>query len=313
MLDLDTLKKDHPDLVEALIAEFQEELSADARDHARDALREQFEEKLSEATEEVREEALEQARQELLSDPEVAGSATAMRAIAKVVRPFILREDEESVVRDMEERLEDAEQRVAEADEARRKAVQESEELSELAKEAFFHLFLERQLRDDDRRDQVESILGDVTAYESLDELKIRLEGIQKALDEEDEIQEEKDLVVERLKLEKRKLQEELEKALSIGNKIAIKGYIEKSLANHPKAHVLRGVLDESTPTNAGEVDDIIEAYDAEYPVSDEYSRISSDLGLDDDDKDVVLFEDRKPGGDVFGVDMRMLAEMSGR
>ncbi len=310
-MDVEQLKKDYPALVEAI----RKETEADSRDHARIALREEFESKLSEATDVVKEEALEEARDELLSDPEVAGAATVMQEIARVVRPFILREDEDSVVNDLEKRLEATEKCLAEADEARKVAMQENEELSNLAKEAFFHLHLERSLAGDERREQIEGILGDIAEFKTLDDLQERVEEIRMALSEEDEIQEEKDREIAKLEAEKKLAEDKLEQALEVSNQLAVTAYVENRLGKHPKANRVRNFLNEAAPSTKEDVDNLIEAFDEENPTSDEFNKIRRDLNLGEDEvrgSRRTLQENGSGSGQVLGVDMGMLAEMSG-
>lgn len=309
-MDLDTLKKSHPELVEAI----QDEIASESRTHAREALTEEFDGKLAEAIEEVKAEALEEARQELMSDPEVAGANTAMRDIVEKVRPFILREDEESLVSDLEKRLVEAEKRIAKADEARLEAVTEAEELAELAKEAYFHLYLERNLHGDPRREQVEAMLGDVTQYDSLDDVRDRIGSIVEALDAEQEVLDAKDQEIAKLKAENAKLAEDMERTLTVGNQFAVKAYIEKKLGRHPKAAKLRTFLDEMAPMTAEEVDSLVETFDEEFPISDEYRRIQE--GLESDDSEDLTEEAPTMGaanrGNVYGVPMSELATRAG-
>jgi len=312
MQDLKTLRKEQPELVESI----ERELNAEARDHARAALREEMEDKLVEAVDALREEALKEATRELLSDPEVAGAKSALKGISKLVRPFILREDEESMVSDLEARLEEAEKRVAEADDARQKAVSEAEELGKLAKEAFFHLYLERTLHGDDRREQVESLLGDLLAFENLDELSERVSEVRNALAEEDARQTESDDRVAQLEAEKALLAEQLEKSLMVGNQLAVKALIERKVGRHPQADKIRVFLNECNPSTREEVDALVEEFDEQFPVSPEYSQIRNDLRLENEDevtgRRTPLEEDDNEGGNVLGVDMGILAEASG-
>lgn len=310
-MDLETMKKDHPELVEAL----KREIESDARTHAREALREEFEKKLADSAAEIKAEAVEAAKAELLADPEVAGSSTAMRKIAEIVRPFILREDEESVVRDLEKRLQEAEKRVADADEGRLAAVKESEKLSSLAKEAYFHLFLERNLHGDERRTQIEGMLGDVNRFEDLDDLRKRVGEITSALAEADQVQEERRREVAVLEAKNRKLEEDLERSLKAANQFAVKAYIEKRLSGHPLAAKLRGFLNESRPSTVAEVNSFVSTFDSEFKTSDEYDRIQAGLKKRsaakplDEEKD----GDRKgSGATVMGVSMDVLRRRSG-
>lgn len=310
-MDLKTLKKEHPELIEALVAETRKVIEEEARNHARDALREDFEKQLKDSAVEIRDEVLKEARSELLSDPEVAGSKAAIEKVAKVVAPFLLRENEGSVINDLEKRLQEAEKKLAEADEKNAEANVEAEELAELAKEAFFHLYLEQTLHSDERREQIEGMLGDVTQFDSLDDLKERVEEIQEALSGDDEVKEEYDRDIARLEAEKKQLEEELETALTVSNQFAAKAYIERKLGRHPKADKVRTFLDEAGPIVSEDVDRLVEAFDAEFPASDEYDKIRGGL----EKKRETHKGNGRPsanGGKVFGVNIEELAEAAG-
>jgi len=316
-MDLATLKKDHSDLVEALEGEIKEKIETEARTHARDALREEFEDKLQTSADEVRSEVEESVREELMADPEVAGSSVAMKQVARLVAPFVLKENEGSVIADLEKRVQEAERKLAKADEEKDKAIKEATELAELAKEAFFHLYLEQELHGDERREQIEGVLGDVTVFESLEDLKERVEEIVTALSEEDEVKEEYEREIKKLKAQAQRLQEQLETSLTVGNQFAAKAYIERKLANHPRAEDVRGFLDEAEPMTQDEVDRLVEAFDARNPVSDEFSKIRKGLNKDDnDDGKQKLGEARQlqaiDGGKVLGVNIGELAEEAG-
>lgn len=321
-MDLATLKKEHPELVEELATEIKQEVESEARSHARNALREEFEEKLQDSAEELRGEVEESVRAELLADPEVAGSSVAIREIAKIMAPFILEENEVGAISDLEKRLQEAEKKLAEADEAKNRAIKEATELAELAKEAFFHLYLEQELHGSERREQVEGMLGDVTVFESLDDLKERVKEILDALSENDEVQEEHKREVAHLKAMNRRLEEQLEKSLMVSNQFAARAYIERKLANHPRAEDVRAFLEEADPMTQEDVDRLVEAFDAQNPVSDEFRRIRKGLKEDtDEDDNKGLGESRSNrrslraidgGGNVLGVAIGDLAEEAG-
>jgi len=316
-MDLVTLKRDHSEMVEALADEIRQEIESEARTHAREALREEFEDNLQTSAEDIRGQVEESVREELLADPEVAGSSVAMRQVARLVAPFVLRENETSVIADLEKRIQEAERKLAESDEAKGIALREVSELAELAKEAFFHLFLEQELHGSDRREQVESILGDVTMFESLDDLKERVEEIVDALSEEDEIQEEHNREIEYLEAQNKQLQEQLETSLTVSNQFAAKAYIERKLATHPRANDVRSFLNEAEPMTQEDVDRLVESFDHSNPVSEEFQTIRKGINRERGDGGLQdLREDRQltvlDGGNVLGVNIDELAEEAG-
>jgi len=274
-MDLDILKKEHPELVEALMSEVREE----ARTHARDALREEFEEQLQTEGESIREEAVEVARSQLLEDPEVAGAATAMSEIKKLVTPFILDEDENRELARLKEKNRELEQIIADQDEALAEAREEAQELSSISKELGFHLYLEREIGGNDRLEQIMEMLGDVTEYADLDSLKERVEEIAAVLAEDDEAREQYEDRIAALEKKIALTEEQRDKALNIGKQFGIRAYIERKIADNPRASALRSYLDEAAPETKEDVDRLVESYTKANPTSDEFNRIRDDIG----------------------------------
>jgi hypothetical protein len=308
-MDITKFKAETPEVVEALQAEDRETIESEARTHAREALREEFEERLREEAKTIREEAVEKARDALLEDPEVAGSATAIDRIKEVVAPFILKEDENVEMTKLRKQIGDLEQRIAEQDESLSEAREKVEELSGIAKELGYHLFLERELGDNDRAEQVIGMLGDVTEFDTLDSLKERVAEISEALSEDDRVVSEYEDRIAALEKENSKVVEERDRALSIGKQFGVRAYIERKITDNPRSSSLREYLDEAGPENKDDVDRMVEAFNAANPLSEEYNHIRKGLRMEDEDerqREVVV-----EGRDVLGVPMTELVELS--
>lgn len=313
VMNIEELRKNHPELVTQIEKEIRDKVEPEARDHARNALREEFETKLLETSEKIKKEAVEEARENLLEDPEVAGAHTAMSEIVKVVSPFILSEDETGLVRKMQRKLAESEAKVAEMDEKIAELEEEAEELSELATEAFFNLYVEKSLSENDKRDQIEGMLGDVMQFESLDEIKERIAEIEEALLEGDKVQEEISDKVKKLEAHVEKLTEERDKAMEVGKKALIVAYAEKRIAGHPRAEQLREQIEKSAPETREEIDNIVSLFEENNPPSREYSKVRD--YLDGKKKSLEEGKSRKSekGGSVFGVSFGELKELSDR
>jgi len=306
-MTLKELREKHPEVVKGIMEELKREVEPEAREHAREALREEFEAKLLESAEDIKNEAREEERKRLLEDPEVAGSATAMKRIVDVVAPFVLSEDEDRLVADQKKKLENANRKLAEADEEISRLEDENEELAEIAKEALFKLHMEKSLGDDERRTQIEGMVGDVKQFDSLEELKDRISEIQEALSEEDEAHEEYEEEIRKLRQENVKLESERDKALGLSKQFGVKAYIEKRLADHPRRTELREYLNEANFDTKKEIDEFVVAFDRENPTSDEYDDIRNYLDEDsDDDAEDIINEDKK----IFGVSTKELANL---
>jgi len=311
MMDLGKLKEEHPELVEELT----KEIESDARTHAREALREEFEERLRSEGESIREEAVEVARGQLLEDPEVAGSSLALEEIKRIVTPFILSEDTNHEVTKLKAHNQELERKIAEQDEEIAEVRQEAEELSVIAKEFGYHLHLERELRDNERADQIIEMLGDVTDFETLDDLAGRVEEISTALAEGDDVKEEFEDRIAQLEKKVNLVTEQRDKALAISKQFGIRAYIERKISGSPQASRLREHIDSVQPSNKEGVDKLVESFKADNPPSREFEEIRSQIissrprHLDsDDDLRVSIEEDVT----VMGVPMSELQKRSG-
>jgi len=276
-MDLNQLKKEHPDLVEALTSEITGKIEEDARTHAREAMREEFEERLQTEGNSIREEAVKVARSQLLKDPEVAGAATAISEIKKVVTPFILSEDGNIEVKKLQEEIRKLHQKIADQDEALAEARGEAEELSGICKELGYHLYLERELGDNERAEQIVEMLGDVTEYENLDSLKERVNEIAGALAEDDKVRDQYEERIAALEKQLSMTEDQRDKALNVSRQFGIRAYIERKIADNPKAPVLRNYLNEAAPQTKEEVDKLVETYMAANPLSEDFKRIRKD------------------------------------
>jgi hypothetical protein len=194
--------------------------------------------------------------------------------------------------------------------------VSEAEETAEIAKELGYHLHLERELRGSERAKQVMEMLGDVTGYDTLEALKERVEEIISALSAEDEEREQYEDRIASLEKKLQLTEEQRDKALTIGKQFGIRAYIERKVADHPKAPALRSYLDEAGPETKEDVDKLVENFDKANPTSDEFNRIRagmSDNGPrrpsnDASGKKRTLSE----GASIMGVPMSELQEAAG-
>ena len=273
-MDLEKLRTASPEAYVRLMEEAKKEVSPEAREHAREALRHEFEEQLRDESIKIREEAVEEARGQLLEDPTVAGASGAMERIKSVVAPFIMEEDVDGEIEELREQLSSMHERVAEQDVVIAELEEENEELVDLGKEFGFAFFLERELADNDRKDQIVEMLGDVSEYADLDELRERLSDVVSVLAEEDEKQQEYLSRIAELEAQATKLAEERDKALGIGHKFGIKAYIERKVSTSPHRGALRTFLDESRPASVEAVDRLVESFSKANPVSSEYMSV---------------------------------------
>jgi hypothetical protein len=200
-LTLETLKQNYGGLVEelerdarasaltesttegaALIERAKVEAAADAEDRTERRLRERFSVELRQQIEKIDEAAYERAKSEFLSDPEVAGAKLVVERVASMVMSYAnpMKQKEEIAGRD--ERIATLEGKLAERELEVQAAQKESHEMAKMAKEAAYRLHLERNLSNDDARDTIVKLVGDVTQYESVAQIDEKVDAIREEL-----------------------------------------------------------------------------------------------------------------------------------
>lgn len=249
-------------------------------------LKEEFAKELVGTLAKIKVEAREAAKAELLADPEVAGAKSALDQILTLVRPFVVGDTVESVVKSKDEEIAKLQAVIAERDAKIVELELEGTTLAETARQVGYKFYLEQQLSNDQDADLIKKLVGDVKGYAKAEDIKIKIEAIrteldgkraaQAAIDANVRAQVEKaaaagQAVADRAQLETKKakaesdqLREALEKALEGQKETALRLYTEKRLANHPKAGKIRLVLENSHPSSKIEVDKILNSYSQE-------------------------------------------------
>lgn len=236
--------------------------------------------KLSDMRAEVRDEV----RGELLSDPEVAGARTVVEKVKELLRPFVLPEDAESVVKGKDEEIASLKKTLAERELKIKEMEEDIERLGAVAKEAGYKFFLERHLNGDPDADLIRKLIGDVKAYADSKELKARVEDIktelQKKHDEDKAIEERIAKEVTKAQQlaqataeeagKKVKAAESAAEKLAEANKaMALKLYAEKRLRNNPRSAKIRSLVERADPSTMDEVDQIIDEFATPEPHDD--------------------------------------------
>lgn len=224
---------------------------------------------ISEKMEDVRAEV----RAELLNDPEVAGAVTALESVRSILAPYLLPEDSNKVVRQLEDR-------VATLEASLEEMTQERDKLASVAKEAAFKYYLERTLAEDENAELIRNLIGDVTQYENSAALKERVAAVKEELDAKKlkEQEEQNKLVAEaektqalinqvRAEAEEKvtKLQEAVAKLAKSNKELALKLHTEKRVKANPEARKLSKLI-ESSASSEDEIDQIIEEYSSLEP-----------------------------------------------
>jgi hypothetical protein len=305
-MDIETLKKEHPELVESLKEAIRAELAPESREHARVTLKEEFENKLKEAGVAIRDQVTEEVKKELLQDPEVAAAKEVVESIKGLVRPYLFSEDENAEIHRLQERVTVLEWRIAEQDTTILEQQEDNDKLASAARKLACHLYLEHELETPFTPQDILSRIGDLDRFDSIESFKTAVKSIQESMGEEIKASQEKEAALQEMKDEVARLREERDKALAIGNQGFIRAYLEKQIGRHPRAAKVREYVLEAAPVTQDKVDELIRAYDADNPVSEEFSRISRGLQRSpktEDNNERSLNEDTEEST-VFGVPM---------
>lgn len=245
-----------------------------AKAETTESLRAEFAKHLIEAVAVARAEVTEQVRAELMADPALAGAKVALESVKAVLRPYVLGEDAEAVVREKETEIARLRNEVAERDLKIASLTEENDKLATLSKETGYRLFLERALSGDPDADLVRKLLGDVKGFANSAELKTKVESIrsdlatkrQNQLKIEENQKRELERAAEADKAYQKQiatLSEGLEKSVALNKEMALLLYAEKMLATHPHASKIRAVIERADLKSEADVDAIIENFRA--------------------------------------------------
>lgn len=268
-MTLEQLKESHPELAESFMADAEREYEkkaaeiwakkiSGAKDEAATNLRGEFAEKLEAALAEARKEIEESVRERLLKDPMVAGAKTALDEVKDILRPYILPEDAEAIVREREEHIETLKQQIAEVELEKANLVVENQKLAAIAKEAGYRYHLEHRLHEMANADHIRGLVGDVKNYKSIAEMDGRIVELNEELEKRQLEESVKSQEVARLEAEVERQKLIAEKALAASKELATQVYVEQRLANHPDAEQARALVEASAPQTKEEVDGLI-------------------------------------------------------
>ena len=233
----------------------------------------------------MKDEIREEVRSELLADPAVAGARTAVEQIATVLRPFVLPEDAESVVKAKEAEIARLKKESAEKDLKIKDLEGENGKLAEAAKKAGYKLYIERQLANDPDAAIIKQTIGDVLQYENSEALKAKLstvrEEIEKKRATDKKLEDQRVREVNRarelaqsataaVEEENAALREAVETLAASNKKLALRAYTEKKLRNHPRSAKIRSLIESAKPESKEEVDDIFENFQPAAPKDDD-------------------------------------------
>ena len=241
-------------------------------------MRGQFSHELIEAVSRAREELVEEVRGELLTDPEVGGSRTALERVKDILLPFILPEDAATIITRKDKEIETLRSELAEKIDAFQEVEEDRDKIAQLCRSFGYTLHLERMVKGTGHEALVKKLIGDVTKYESAEVLQKKIEAILSDLPKAakpkvkdqgtNEELERTQLQVEELSAKSgkqggqiKKLKEALGKSLKANEVAALMQYAYESLIGNPKAAKILSVLESSNVETKKDVKNIIEQF----------------------------------------------------
>lgn len=269
-ITLEYIKNNKPDLYESLVSDAEREYEKKAaeiwakkiegaKQEKENDLRKEFSDKLEKILADSKKEIEESVKDRLSKDPEVAGAKTALEEVKSVLRPYVLSEDAEQVVREKEAHIEELQNRVADKDLELASLREENKKLADMAKEAGYRYRLENRVSGLDDAEVIKSMVGDVTSYANVNELDEKVDSIIDYMNREKTEQEERDREKARLKEELNSQKEATQKAIQASQQLSVQLYAETRLSNHPDADNVRQIIEDAGPQTKEEVDRIID------------------------------------------------------
>ena len=310
MLTIETLKENHPELVTQIVA--------DVRKQVAESLKDDFQKKFLDTVAEQEEEVAERVRSEMLSDPEVGAAKAFVESVKRQMRPFLLDEDAQAVIRNKDEEIETLNNKI----EKMQKEVDQykcaCEESVKFAESIGYRYYMEKTLsilEDTDAKDRIVALMGDVSRFNSNDEFKTALKSCVVHLKEEEENAAMEDARIEELKNQNSMLEEKLSKALQLGEALAARAYAERKIAEHPHRSKLRKIIESADIRDTKTVDSLVEKWDERHVPSVEFRDISSKLGGGIShlkEEDISNRNGNGKSGNVLGVSMDELCKLAG-
>jgi hypothetical protein len=249
-----------------------EDARNEERDKASSNLREEFNKTLVQEIAKMKDELRESVRGEMLTDPSIAGAKTAMDRVRDVLRPYILPEDAETVVQLKESEIRRLKEQLAEKELDIVNLQDEMEKLAEVAKEAGYKLYLERNLAGNPNADLLRKMIGDVTSYNNAGEIQDKLASIEREMEArsakqeaiERERQEAQALFEEReygLQSQLNQVVEALNKSAELNKELGLRLYLRDQLTNHPKGARIKSLVESNMPSTKEEIDAVINEF----------------------------------------------------
>lgn len=308
----------------------EEELQQRLKEHE-DKLSEKFAQQMIAKIAEVKDSVTEDIRNQLMSDPSVAGARTALEQVKEILRPFILPEDSNAVVRAKDEEI--ATLKAQLADKAKEVAAVESKalQIGESAKNLTLKFALNDLLATFEHRKEAESMIGPVTGYKTMESLSETVEKVKAAIvkqkeeekakaDEAKRVEEKHNKELADLKAQLESTQKTAKEAIEMARKYQISLYVESRIRNNPNAAKLKKLC-EGAETKE-KVDEIVSSFSVDRNVDSGYNLVRNQLAerkrLQERARAANLVESHveettrahKPSGDGVDAELESLGQM---
>lgn len=256
-----------PDKIEES-SEFKEALRKREQE-VREELTRRFSEELFSKLQSMRGELEEGLRQEF--QLEGAETSDVLSRLSDLLNTSQISEDAQALLQRKDEELYELRVELAEKEERIEELEADLSDLTEVAKEAGYRYYLERELANDPDRDLIERVVGDVKNYESISQIDERVGSIREELERrrarrekrESRRREAMDRALEEhrsLREDNAKLRNALERSLQAVRELGVNLQVEKRISAHPRRDRIRSMVESARPQSMDEVDALIEA-----------------------------------------------------
>jgi hypothetical protein len=333
-MTIEEFRKKYPELynniVSMAVKETKEEIEKQSnktkeelKKEIEDNLKQDFAKKLEDKVGTIKSEAKEEVRGELLSDPGVAGAKVTLEDIAKKLIPYLLPEDVNDLVSQREKEISDLKEQLKKVSSELKEKVEalekERDDYMNVAKRIGFEHHLTNIVNEiDENLEVVKNNIGDIMRFKSISELeesvRLVINKVKKQSEAERAVTEE----VQKLKDDNDKLSQSVTEAHIAARQLALQLYVERKISDHPHKlrvrKIIEGAISNGAANNQQEINDIIDEYDDNNPVSEEYNSITRSLrkGRNDTSIDSDTRAKKLDEGDLFGIGIDTLVDLSG-
>lgn len=249
----------------ALARKFLDVVNQDAASVNVEALKKDFSAQILSQIGAMRGELEGEIRSEMLADPAIGGARQALEQVSRILRPFILPEDINEVVEAKDEEIAALKRQLQEQELKQKELEGLVGKLAEAAKESGYKYHLERLIGGETETDLLRTIVGDVTQYESAEEITSKVEEARGQVDsrrlEEEKVTRVRSAQTTRLEEKTQQLAEGLEEALAVNKQLALRLYAAERLQTHPKAAKIQRMLESNGFHSQDQIDELIEEF----------------------------------------------------